>query len=110
MRKVGIIRCQLTEGACAGTADLRALEEGRCAFSKYGKSILIGIVSCGGCPGEQAGSRAKMLIEQGADLIALTTCITRDNTKKKACVNASRIEQLVKENISEEIDFMDYTH
>lgn len=110
MKKVGIIRCQITEGACAGGADFKAIATGTCAFEAVGKSELVGIVTCGGCPGTKAGIRAKMLVEQGAEVIALTTCITRDTSKKKACVNAQKIMQDVKDNIPESVIFLDHTH
>ena len=61
--KVGIIRCQQTEDICPGTTDFKVAGEGKAAFSETGGSEVIGFVSCGGCPGKKAVSRAKIKVK-----------------------------------------------
>ena len=68
MKKIGIIRCQQTEDLCPGTTDFLTAAQGKGAFAPFGECQVIGFVSCGGCPGKHAATRAKMLVERGADL------------------------------------------
>ena len=79
MKKIGIIRCQQTEDLCPGTTDFLCASQGKSAFEKLGSCEVIGFVSCGGCPGKKAVSRAKMLVDRGAEAIALASCITKGN-------------------------------
>jgi len=69
--KVGIIRCQQTEDMCPGNTDFKVASEGKLAFQEIGPSEIIGFVSCGGCPGKRAVSRAKLMVERGAEAIVL---------------------------------------
>lgn len=73
--KVGIIRCQQTEDLCPATTCIKCASAGKLAFEGVGPSEIVGIVSCGGCPGKRAVSRAKMLVDRGAEVIALASCI-----------------------------------
>jgi predicted metal-binding protein len=67
--KVGIIRCQQTEDLCPGSTDFSVARAGKGAFEATGPAEVIGLVSCGGCPGKRAVSRAKVMIDRGADAI-----------------------------------------
>ena len=77
MKKVGIIRCQQTEDMCPGTTDFKCASEGKLAFEEFGPCEVVGFVSCGGCPGKRAVTRAKMLKERGAEAIVLASCIKK---------------------------------
>ena len=67
MIKIGIIRCQQTEDMCPGTMDFIVASEGKMAFAETGPVKVVGFVSCGGCPGKRAVSRANLMVERGAD-------------------------------------------
>ena len=57
--KVGLIRCLQTEDMCPATTDLKVMREKKCAFEGVeGEIEVIGINTCGGCPGKKAVSRA----------------------------------------------------
>ncbi len=60
MKKLGIIRCQQTEDMCPGTRDFTTAKEGSgsLAESGIGQCEVVGFVSCGGCPGKKAVTRA----------------------------------------------------
>ena len=75
--KVGIIRCRQTEDLCPGTTDFLMAAQGKGAFEKLGACEVVGFVSCGGCPGKRAVARAKMLIDRGAQAVALASCIAK---------------------------------
>ena len=73
--KVGIIRCQQTEDMCPGNTDFKVAKEGKLAFAEIGPSEVIGFISCGGCPGKRAAIRAKLMVDRGAEVIVLASCI-----------------------------------
>ena len=75
MQKCGIIRCQLTEDMCPGTTDFKVTREGTLAFEETGSVEIVGFLSCGGCSGKKAVTRAKMLVERGAEIIAFASCM-----------------------------------
>ena len=75
--KIGIIRCQQTEDICPGTTDFKIAAQGKLAFEETGPVEVIGFVSCGGCPGKRAVSRAKIMVERGAQAIVFASCISR---------------------------------
>lgn len=71
MKKIGIIRCMQTEDICPGTTDFSFAAQGKGAFEELGPCEVIGFVSCGGCPGKRAVARARMLVDRGAEAVAL---------------------------------------
>ncbi|CAD7773013.1 MAG: CGGC domain protein [Candidatus Methanoperedenaceae archaeon GB37] len=44
-------------------------------FESVGSVEVIGHVTCGGCPGKQILPRAEKMIEKGAEVIVLSSCI-----------------------------------
>lgn len=79
MKKIGIIRCMQTEDICPGTTDFSFAAQGKGAFEELGPCEVIGFVSCGGCPGKRAVARARMLVDRGAEAVALASCICKGN-------------------------------
>lgn len=78
--KVGLIRCMQTEDMCPGTTDFKVIKEKKLAFEDVAEEIeIICFVSCSGCPGKKAVTRAAEMAKRGADTIALASCITRGN-------------------------------
>ena len=51
--KVGIIRCQQTEDLCPATTCLACAAHGKGSFAQLGECQVVGVVSCGGCPGKR---------------------------------------------------------
>ncbi|WP_243345407.1 CGGC domain-containing protein [Parabacteroides sp. FAFU027] len=108
--KVGIIRCQQTEDMCPGTTCFKVATEGKLAFKEAGASEVVGFVTCGGCPGKKAVSRAKMMVERGAEVIAFASCIFKGTPIGFACPHAEQIRSAVSKKVGEEIQILDYTH
>lgn len=108
---VGLIRCQQTEDACPATTDFKFMREKLGAFKDIAEEIeVIGVVSCGGCPGKRAVFRAKEMVRRGADTIVFASCITRGNPIEYSCPHAKAMVDAVKKAVGEGIQIIDYTH
>ncbi|MPM79170.1 hypothetical protein SDC9_126203 [bioreactor metagenome] len=108
--KIGIIRCQQTEDMCPGTTDFKVASKGQLAFQEIGPSEIIGFVSCGGCPGKKAVSRALMMVERGAEAIVFASCISKGNPIGFPCPNAEQMKAAVTKKVGEKIKILEYTH
>ena len=109
--KAGLIRCKQTEDVCPATTDLKVMREKREAFAGIEEEIeLIGINSCGGCPGKKAVFRAKEMVRRGADTIVFASCISRGTPIDFPCPFAKKMRDAVKKAVGEEIRIIDYTH
>lgn len=109
--KVGLIRCMQTEDMCPGTTDFKVMKEKKLAFEGVeGEIEVIGFISCGGCPGKKAATRAAEMVKRGADTIALASCITKGNPIGFACPHAEQMKAAIRGKIGEEITILDYTH
>lgn len=108
--KIGIIRCQQTEDMCPGTTCLKVASHGKIAFEETGAGEVIGFVSCGGCPGKRAISRAKMLVDRGAEVIALASCISKGTPIGFPCPNAVQMEQAIRKKVGNDVKLINFTH
>jgi len=109
--KVGIIRCQQTEDICPGTMDFKTVKRQKGAFAEFEEPCeLVGFVSCGGCPGKRAVGRAKMLVDCGAKVIALASCIGKGTPIGFPCPNRDTMVAAIREAVGEKIRILDYTH
>jgi predicted metal-binding protein len=110
MKKVGIIRCQQTEDICPGSMDFKVASEGKLAFEETGPVEIIGFVSCGGCPGKRAVSRAKIMVDRGAEAIVFASCIKRGTPMGFACPNYEVMKEAIARKIGASIKIIEYTH
>ena len=110
MLKVGIIRCQQTEDMCPGTTDFIVTKEGKCAFEQTGPVEISGFISCGGCPGKKAVTRAAMMVQRGAQVIAFASCIKNGNPIGFPCPHAEKMIAAVSKKLGAEIKILDWTH
>ncbi len=109
--KVGLIRCLQTEDMCPGTADFKVMREKKCAFKDVeGEIEVIGVTTCGGCPGKKAVTRAAMMVERGADTIVLASCITKGTPIGFACPHAQAMKDAIKKRLGEDVSIIDHTH
>jgi predicted metal-binding protein len=109
--KLGLIRCLQTEDMCPATTDLKVIKAKKGAFEGITEDIeLIGINTCGGCPGKKAVTRAAEMVERGADTIALASCITKGNPIGFACPHAAVMKEAIAKKVGEKVRIIDYTH
>ena len=109
--KIGLIRCMQTEEMCPATRCLDAMRRKKDAFADVEGGIeLIGVTTCGGCPGKKAGLRAAMMLRRGARAIALASCITKGTPIDYAYPFAARLAKVVRAAVGEDVPIFDYTH
>ena len=109
--KIGIIRCKQTEDVCPATGDFKAVKEKTGAFENIkGELEIIGLNSCGGCPGKKAVFRAKEMVKRGAQGIAFASCIFKGTPIGFACPFADKMRAAVKAAVGDGIEIFDYTH
>ncbi|SHJ19285.1 CGGC domain-containing protein [Parasporobacterium paucivorans] len=109
--KVGLIRCMQTEDMCPATTCFKVMDTKKLAFEGVEEEIeVVGVNTCGGCPGKKAVTRAAEMVERGADTIVIASCITRGNPIGFACPNAERMISAIKKRVGDEIKIIDYTH
>lgn len=110
MKKVGIIRCLQTEDLCLGTTCLKVAAAGKLAFDEIGASEVVGIITCGGCPGKKAVQRAEMFVNKGVEVIVLASCIFKGTPIGFPCPNAEQMKAAIRKNVGDDIIILDYSH
>lgn len=108
--KIGIIRCQQTEDMCPGNTGLKMAAEGKMAFAETGPCEVVGFVSCGGCPGKRAVTRAKMLVDRGAEAIVLASCISRGHPIGVPCPHFATMKKSIADKLGPGVKIIDWTH
>jgi len=108
--KIGIIRCQQTEDMCQGNTCLKVVAEGKLAFAQTGSCEVVGFVSCGGCPGKRAVSRAKMMVDRGAETIVIASCISKGHPIGVPCPHFMQMKESIAKKIGPDIKIIDWTH
>ena len=109
--KVGFIRCMQTEDMCPGTTDFKIAQLHKGCFTGIEEDIeVVGMVSCGGCPGKRAIHRAKKMVKLGAEAISFTSCISKGTPIGFACPYAEQMMEAVRRALPEEIQIFDHSH
>ena len=109
--KIGLIRCMQTEDMCPASTCLKMMKEKKSAFEGIDEEIeVIGVNTCGGCPGKKAVTRAQEMIKRGADTIVLASCISKGTPIGFSCPFAKIMKDAIQRNIGDSIQIIDYTH
>jgi len=108
--KIGIIRCQQTEDACPGTTDFSCAKNLKGAFEEFEDVEIVGFVSCGGCPGKRSVARAKLMVERGAEVIMLGSCIAKGNPFQFPCPHYTMMRDAIEKAIAGKVKLIEWTH
>lgn len=109
--KIGLIRCLQTEDMCPGTTCFKVMRTKKLAFEGVvGDIEIIGVTTCGGCPGKEAVTRAAEMVKRGADTIVLASCITRGTPIGFPCPTAEQMKSAIIRKIGSGVKIIDYTH
>lgn len=96
---------------CPATTDFKVMKERKFAFEGVKEDIeIVGVSSCGGCPGKKAVTRAAEMVRRGADTIVLASCITKGNPIGMPCPHADQMKKSIEKKVGESIQLIDYTH
>ena len=109
--KVGLIRCQQTEDMCPATTCFKVMDTKKLAFEGIEERIeIIGVTTCGGCPGKKASTRAKEMVKRGADIIVIASCISKGNPIDFACPTYKEMLHSLKKLVGTNIGIIEYSH
>ncbi|MFO7820352.1 MAG: CGGC domain-containing protein [Halanaerobacter sp.] len=108
--KIGLIRCLETETECGGGHCFQTIENQEGAFKEINETIeLIGVASCGGCPGDKVRKRVELISKGGAEAVVLGSCIKMGTPIGFSCPNVAKIKRQIKE-VDPEMEIIDWTH
>lgn len=109
--KVGLIRCMQTEDMCPATTCLKVIKGKKLAFEGITDDIeVIGVATCGGCPGKKAVTRAAEMVKRGADTIVVASCIFRGTPIGFPCPHAQVMKDAIIKKLGDTVRIIDYTH
>lgn len=109
--KVAMIRCMQTEDMCPATTCFKVMKEKKLAFNDVTEDIeIIGVNTCGGCPGKKAVTRAAEMVKRGADTIVFSSCIFKGTPIGFPCPHAQEMKDAIIRKIGDNIKIIDYTH
>ena len=108
--KVALLRCLETEGECGGRHCFKTLENKEGALQEIEEDIeLIGVTTCGGCPGDDVEKKVELMIESDVEAIILGSCIKLGTPIGYSCPNFAKIKDQIR-SVSQEIEIIDWTH
>jgi predicted metal-binding protein len=100
-----------TEDMCPATTCFKVMQDKKLAFAGKTEDItVIGVNTCGGCPGKKAVSRAVEMVKRGAYTIVLASCIFKGTPIGFPCPHANMMKEAIAKKIGSSIKIIDYTH
>ena len=109
--KVSLIRCMQTEDMCPGTTCFKVMKDKKLAFDGITEDIeIIGVNTCGDCPGKKAVTRALEMVKSGADTIVFASCIFKGTPIGFSCPHAQIIKDAIGRKLGDTVRIIDYTH
>ena len=100
-----------TEDMCPATTCFKVMKDKKLAFEGIQEDIeVIGVNTCGGCPGKKVVTRAQEMVKRGADTIVLASCISKGNPIGFPCPHAKQMKDAIEKKLDETIKIIDYTH
>ncbi len=110
--KVGLIRCLQTEDMCPSVTCFKYMREKKGAFEGIEEDIeVIGVNTCGGCPGKKVMTRAKKMVHLGADTIVLGSCFKHGAPVGVPCPYFETIKETLAKRLKDKnVKIIDWTH
>jgi predicted metal-binding protein len=100
-----------TEDMCPATTCFRVIKDKKLAFEGITEDIeIIGVNTCGDCPGKKAVTRAAEMVKRGADTIVLASCILKGTPIGFPCPHAQIIKDAIVRRLGNTVRIIDYTH
>lgn len=109
--KVGLIRCAQTEDMCPAFTCLKVMSLKKGAFEGIEEEIeLVGVNTCGGCPGKKAVTRAMKMVKLGAEAIAIASCMSKGTPIGFVCPHIEQIRESLNNKLGDSVKVFEYTH
>jgi predicted metal-binding protein len=109
--KAGLIRCIQTEDMDPATACFKVMKEKKLAFDWITEDIeVIGINTCGGCPGKKAVTRETEMVKWGSYTILLASCIFKGTPIGFPCPYAQAMKDSIVRKLGDTVKIINYTH
>jgi len=101
MTKIGLVRCEMAARACPGTACFNAIKTRTGNFEEFKSEDIdiIGMITCGGCPGRDAIRQAKEMVNRGAEVIFICTCLIKPIPNPPKCVYAEELADAIRDKL-----------
>ena len=81
------------------------------AFEGITENIeIIGINTCGDCPGKKAVTRTAEMVKRRADTIVFASCIFKGTPIGFPCPHAQEMKDAIVRKLGDTIKIIDYTH
>ncbi len=107
--KIGLIRCRQSEEECGGIHCFKCIENKEGALADIeGNLELVGVATCGGCPGGKIKKRVEMMDEAGADAVVFGSCIKLGTPIDFSCPHLEKLKREAKE--AADIEIISWTH
>ncbi|MGE5372510.1 MAG: CGGC domain-containing protein [Solirubrobacterales bacterium] len=93
--KIAIVRCDIVSEVCPGVACMQSFNRRHAHFESYGPDTeIIGVFTCGGCPGRRVVRLVEKLADHGLDAVHLSSCMMLDEDYPK-CPHLHQIKRAV---------------
>lgn len=106
--KIGIIKCEETLDHCPSTGCFWAIKEKKGKFRDYKSIEIIGLTTCGGCPGRKIVARVRNMKKRGAEVVHLGMCMVEPHPEPPKCPFIQEIKKALKERV--DIKIVEGTH
>lgn len=109
--RVGLIRCEQTQDMCPGSTCFTVFRSKMFEFGEVEEDIdVLGVNSCGGCPGKKAVPRAVEMIKRGVDTIVFASCISKGTPIGMPCPHFKQMKEAIVRKVGPDIKIVEYTH
>lgn len=94
--KIAVVRCHTVAEVCPGVGCLKAFNNRKLNFKEYGPDTeLIGFFTCGGCSGRRASRLVEKLLNNGLDVVHLSSCMCMDEDDYPKCPFKAQIRKSI---------------
>jgi predicted metal-binding protein len=106
--RIGIVKCEETLDYCPSTGCFLAAKKKTGKFRDYEDIEIIGLTTCGGCPGRKIVERVKKMKQKGVEVVHLSTCMVQLHPEPPKCPFIEEIKKALKERV--DIKVVEGTH
>ncbi|MCD4816752.1 MAG: CGGC domain-containing protein [Methanosarcinales archaeon] len=101
MTKIGLVRCEMAARSCPGTACFKVIKTKTGTFEEFKSDDIdiIGMITCGGCPGRDAIRQVQEMVKRGAEVIFMCTCLIKPIPNPPKCPYAEELADAIRDKL-----------